>query len=167
MDGLVEEAAAERRGGPLKVRYTHADMIDFIIANPGVAQGQLAARYGYTQAWVSTVINSDAFQAALAKRREEVVDPLLVVSLRERFQALTVRSLEKLMEELDKPAVKPEVALRAAELGAKSLGVGGHAPPAAPAADTLDRLAERLIRLNASYNPHQQREIIDVEAERV
>lgn len=161
------EEVVERPRGPAKIRYTHADMIDYIIANPWVSQGELALRYGYTQGWVSTVMASDAFQSALAKRREEVVNPAMVATLEERFRALTLQSLERLTNELEKPGCKPEIALRAAELGAKSLGVGGHAPPPAPAADSLARLADRLITLNQAHNPQIPREILDGEAERV
>lgn len=133
-----------------KVRYTHVDMIDFIIANPTVSQGALAARYGYTQSWVCNIMASDAWQSQMAARRDEIVDPALKLSIEERFKGLTVRSLERLMEKLDAPAVSDTTLLRAAELGAKALGVGGNAPPP-PAAnqDHLARLADRLIELQS------------------
>jgi hypothetical protein len=134
-----------------KVRYSHLDMIDTLISQPWVSQNDLALRYGYTPGWVSTVMASDAFQAALAARREEVVNPAMKASLEERFRAVTVQSLTRLAEELDKPVCSPNVMLRAAELGAKSLGLGGHAPPPpAPMGDNLARLADRLIALQSN-----------------
>jgi hypothetical protein len=134
-----------------KVRYSHLDMIDTLISQPWVSQNDLALRYGYTPGWVSTVMASDAFQAALAARREEVVNPAMKASLEERFRAVTVQSLTRLAEELDKPVCSPNVMLRAAELGAKSLGLGGHAPPPpAPPGDNLARLADRLIALQSN-----------------
>lgn len=133
-----------------KVRYTHIDMIDFIISNPGCRQKDLAARYGYTESWVSTVMSSDAFKAAFAARRNEVVDPELTASVNERFEALTRRSLERLMAALDRPNVSDTTLLRAAELGAKALGVGGNAPPRAPESDHLAQLANRLIDLQST-----------------
>lgn len=133
----------------LKVRYTHRDMIDFIIANPSVSQDSLAIRYGYSAGWVSIMINSDAFQVQMAARRAEIVNPELIATVEERFRALTARSLQRLMGELDKPACKPEVMLRAAELGAKAMGIGGNAPPPAPPpSDHLEQLARRLVALN-------------------
>jgi hypothetical protein len=126
-------------------------MIDTLISQPWVSQNDLALRYGYTPGWVSTVMASDAFQAALAARREEVVNPAMKASLEERFRAVTVQSLTRLAEELDKPVCSPTVMLRAAELGAKSLGLGGHAPPPpAPMGDSLARLADRLIALQSN-----------------
>ena len=153
---------AARPNGIAKVRYSHTDMIDFIIANPWVSQNELASRYGYSPSWVSVVLSSDAFQSAMAARRDEVVDPRLKATLEERFRALTIQSLNRLMEKLDAPVVNDQVALRAAELGAKALGLGGHAPtpPQTPAVDHLARLADRLIDLQSNV-----RRSVTIEAE--
>jgi len=134
----------------VKVRYSHADMVDFIIANPGVSQASLALRYGYTQGWVSQILASDALQELIAARRKELVDPVIAASLEERFRGLALRSIEVLMSKLEQPVIEASVAVRCAELGAKALGLGGHAPPkpAEPSEGTLDRLAQRLTQLN-------------------
>ena len=147
--GIEQVVVGKRDLG--KIRYSHADMIDTILGNPWVSQNELAARYGYSASWVSIVLASDAFQSAFAARREEVVDPALKATLEERFRALTLRSLDRLMGELDKPACKPEVMLKAAELGAKSLGIGGHAAPPPPAIDSLANLASRLVALQSTH----------------
>lgn len=150
---MLEELSggALRPQGIDKVRYSHTDMIDFIIANPGVTQNLVAARYGYTAAWVSQVMSSDAWQAAMAQRREEIVDPVLTATVEERFRGITMLSLERLKEKLSAPVVSDQVVLRAAELGAKAMGLGGNAPPPAqvPEGDRLERLAKRLIDLQA------------------
>lgn len=111
---------------PPKIRYTHEGLIDMIIAEPWVSQNELSARFGYTPAWISTIMTSDAFLSKLAERKGEVVDPVLQMGLEERFRAVTKRSMEVLMDKLSKPseAIDDKLALRAAELGAKSLGFG-------------------------------------------
>ena len=45
---LASPEPAPRAPAPriAKVRYTHEDCIDCIIANPGISQNDLAARYG-------------------------------------------------------------------------------------------------------------------------
>lgn len=133
-----------------KIRYSHTDMIDYIIANPRVSQNDLAARYGYSVGWVSNIMASDAWEVAMAQRREELVDPTLVASINERFKGITLLSLERLKQKLEAPQVSDTVVLKAAELGAKALGVGGNAPPPPPASDQLARLANRLIDLQAN-----------------
>lgn len=146
--GALRGAGGKREPG--KIRYEHQDMVDFLIGNPHVTQNELAARYGYSPSFISILLNSDAFQSMYAERRKALVDPVLVSTLETRFKALTQRSLDRLLEELDKPACKPEIALRAAELGAKSLGLGGHAPAPAPSGDSLHLLAERLVGLQSN-----------------
>ena len=131
-DAQPEKAAfvpaphAPTMGNLDRIRYTHADMIDFIIANPWVSQGDLAARYGYTQGWVSNIMASDAWQSAMAARREEVVDPNLKATLEERFRGMTILSLQRLQQKLEAPQVSDQVLLRAVELGAKACGIGGN-----------------------------------------
>lgn len=147
--GALRDDTGKRQLG--KIRYEHQDMVDFLIANPNTTQNELAARYGYSPSFISILLNSDAFQSFYAERRNALVDPVLVQALETRFKALTQRSVDRLLEELDKPACKPEIMLRAAELGAKTLGMGGHAPPpAAPSPDGLSALAERLVGLQSN-----------------
>lgn len=153
LEELTAEVPSSQGAAPArreKVNYTHADMVDFIIANPGVSQNAIALRYGYTAGWVSQMLSSDALQEMLAARRKEISDPVLIASLEERFRGLTIRSIEVLMAKLDAPVVEASVAVRCAELGAKSLGLGGHAPPKPPepSEHALERLASRLITLN-------------------
>lgn len=162
-------ATFERAGAPTlgKIRYTHEAMIDLIVADPSIAQNTLAAHFGYSAAWISVVINTDMFQAKLAQRREEIVNPLIRASLEERFAAITQRSLEVLQEKLSQSSDKipDNLALRAAELGAKAKGVGGFGNVASAQAPVhvdvnvrLDNLASRLTGLLAT----KRTEVIDV-----
>lgn len=155
--------AAPTMGVVAKVNYSHRDMIDYIIANPGITQNALAARYGYSVGWVSNVMASDAWQSALAARRAEICDPVLVASVEERFRGITLLSLERLKQKLEAPAVSDNVVLRAVELGAKALGVGGNAQPVQlPQGDHLAALANRLIDLQSRVRASQPADVVDV-----
>jgi DNA-binding MarR family transcriptional regulator len=167
-DLLLELASTEsprpfRRTAP-KIRYTHEGMCDLILENPAISQREIARYFGYTESWISTVITSDAFQALLASRRAEIVDPEIRLSLRERFTALTTQSLKILQEKLSQPAdqVPDNLALRAVELGAKSLGIGGNAPSQVVLTSEarLQSLAHRLIALRGG-------EAVDITAREV
>lgn len=139
------------RDGVKHLRYTHEDCVDMVLASPGISQNDLAMRYGVTPAWMSIVMNCDAFKAKLAERRAELIDPVLAASLNERFAALAQRSVEVLLEKLSQPAEKipDKLALEAAALGAKSVGLGVPQPSGAPdAAAHLAAVAHRLIDLN-------------------
>lgn len=158
-----EVGEAPTMGVVEKLNYSHKDMIDFILANPRVTQNDLAARYGYSVGWVSNVMASDAWQSALAARRAEICDPVLVASVEERFKGITLLSLERLKQKLEAPQVSDNVVLRAVELGAKALGVGGNAAPAVmPQGDHLAALANRLIDLQSRVRTSAAAEVVDI-----
>lgn len=136
-----------------KVSYTHDAMIDLIVGNPTVSQNELAASFGYSVGWVSNIMASDAFQARLAQRKDELIDPVLRMTIEERFKGLVQRSLDVLMEKLSRPTsvIPDNLALQAAALGARGASLGGfgkEAPPAPPpTSDRLAQLAGRLVIL--------------------
>lgn len=152
-----------------RISYTHDAMIDLIIARPRISNGELAEVFGYTAAWVSLVKSSDAFKARLAARRGEIVDPTLVASLEERIRGVAERAVEVLSDKLAMPSnlIPDSLAIRAAEFGAKSLGLG-TVPPAAPPDDSrLERLAERLLALQAQQSPPKPLEFEDAQVREV
>lgn len=165
-DTMLAELEAQSPSTPTmgnlrRIRYRHEALIDLIIAHPEWDQNHYAAHFGLTPSWLSNIMASDAFQAAMAARREEIVDPELKATIEERFRALAIQSLQVLQKKLSAPNVSDNVALRAAELGAKALGIGGHAPaPPAPQPDRLERLAERLVLLQGRV---RTAEVLDAE----
>ena len=126
-----------------KVSYTHDAVIDLVIANPTLSQGQLAAHFGYTQGWLSQVMGSDAFQARLAARREEVVNPVLFATIEEKIKGLAYASLDVLQKKMEQPQVADGTALKAFELSSRALGYGAQQTPAAPVLP-LEKLAENI-----------------------
>lgn len=151
-DKLVDEMTASNHemrihvgAKPPKMRYSHQAMVDTLIQFPEMKQKDLAVMFDKTPGWISTIINSDAFQQRLEERRDEVVDPTLRISLRERFRALTTDSLKELQERLaNNPS--DNLLLKAADMGAKALGLGGNAPPpiVITSEERLAALANRL-----------------------
>ena len=111
------------------VRYTHDAIIDEILVDPAISQGELARRFGYSQTWMSIIVNSDAFKARLAERKGELVDPAIRASIEERLESLAKRSLDRLMDRIES-----SVPLKPMELVAiAKLGVGDRANrPAGP-----------------------------------
>jgi hypothetical protein len=138
----------EHLPGIKKVNWSHDAMIDLLIANPAMSQGELAAAFGYTQSWVSLVMSSDAFRSRMEMRKEELVDPTIRITIEERFRALASKSLEVLQRKLESPNVSDNLAIQAAGLAAKSLGLGqpkvetGQADP-----DRIERIGNRLLAL--------------------
>jgi hypothetical protein len=107
-----------------KVRFTHDAVIDEIMLRPAVSQGELARMFGYTEAWLSIIINSDAFKFRLAERKAEIVDPVIKATIEERLRAVAERSLDRIMERLDGPSAG---AIKNADLAAfAKVGLGNR-----------------------------------------
>jgi len=136
-----------------KVEYTHEALIDLILLNPQAPNTELARHFGCSSGHIGMLRSSDAFQAKLAMRRASDITPLLREELEARMKAVANRSLQVLQEKLAAPAadISETLALKAAEFGAKGLGMGGfgaapQAPPP-PASGRLEELAKRLTDL--------------------
>lgn len=116
----------------LKMNHTHLAMIDFILARPDCTQDEICARFGYRQPTVSAIVNSDLFQATLAARRDDVVDPILTRTIEERLGAIAQASLDGIANQLDNqpsPGYLLDVAKFA--VGAKGYGLNARAAQAA------------------------------------
>lgn len=113
-----------------RVHYSHEAMIDVIIAEPTITQNELAKRFERSVPWVSIIMGSDAFQAALAKRRDDLLDPFLVATVEERFRGLAQQSLQVISEKLEKTQ-NTDLAIKALEISSKALGFGARTAPGA------------------------------------
>lgn len=110
-----------------RVHYSHEAMIDVIIAEPTITQKELAGRFGRSMGWISIVMGSDAFQAALAKRRDDLMDPEFVATLEDRFKGLALQSLQIIAKKLE-DTQSTELATKSLEISAKALGFGARGP---------------------------------------
>lgn len=109
-----------------RVHYTHDALIDVIMAHPGITQRELAKQFGYSENWISIVMGSDAFQAALAKRRDDLLDPFVIATVEERFRGLANQSINVIAEKLE-TSRSADLALKALDISAKALGFGSRA----------------------------------------
>lgn len=102
-------------------------MIDKMLTLTGAGekytQKTIAAQFGVSEMWLSCIINSDAFQARLAERKTELVDPLLRGQLDEAMKGLVNKSIDILRDQLAK---KPtfDNALEVFKAASKGLGLG-------------------------------------------
>lgn len=124
--GLASDKGYDQSYGRIrKTRYSHEAMIDVIIAEPTITQNELAKRFDRSVPWISRIIGSDAFQAALAKRREEITDPFLIATMEERFNGLARQSLDIIAQKLE-TSQNTDLALKALDISAKALGFGAR-----------------------------------------
>jgi hypothetical protein len=108
-----------------KVNYTHDAVISMIIATPWITQREIARHFHYTEAWISQVMGSDAFQARLAARKSELEDPAIIATIEERFKGLANLSMNVLQEKLE-ASRSAELALKTLELATRGMGYGAR-----------------------------------------
>lgn len=107
------------------LRYNHEAMIDVIIARPAIKQNELAKIFDKSVPWISRIIGSDSFQAALAKRREDLTDPFLIATIEERFRGVAIQSLDIIAEKLE-TTKNTDLALKSLDVSVKALGFGAR-----------------------------------------
>lgn len=80
---------------PMRLSHTHDAIINWLIINPQASLRECADFFGYTQPWLSSLLHSGLFQAAL-KERQEQVHTRVVASIPERLAAVADVALDKL-----------------------------------------------------------------------
>lgn len=120
------EGTASAANAIARVSYTHDAMIDLILVDPSISQNDIAKHFGYKPAWVSRIFCSDAFQARLAQRKSDVIDPVLSMSMDEKIKAMASRSLDIIQDKLE-TAPTLDTAFKAFEMSTKALGYGAKA----------------------------------------
>jgi len=83
--------------GKLSVR--HRAIADFLLTNPEKPMREVAAHFGVTPSWLSTIVHSDLFQELL-REKEELIFHSVVVPLRQKVQAAAHIGVEKVAEAL-------------------------------------------------------------------
>lgn len=114
-----------RRDGVVKgqLTYTHKAMMDLVLANPTMPLKDLAEYFGVTEAWAKKVTMSDAFQAVLDKRREEIINPIISESVTEKIRGLTNNTLDMLNSRVEMGIVKTPELIEIAKMGLTSQGL--------------------------------------------
>lgn len=145
----------------------HVAIADWLIAHPDGTLGQCARELGYTQTWISIIVNSDAFKQFLARRQESYFDER-IVPLRDKVVGVAHRAVERLAEHVEVSG-DPNFLLATAD---KTLHRLGYAPtasqPPAPQGqvniqnnyytdkETLARARERMLNGTAQMSPAQE-----------
>lgn len=125
---LADSQPPAPRPAILKVNYSHKAMADMILTEPAISQNELGRRFGYSPSWISTVLATDAFQAMLSERQEQIVDPVLRIKVKDQLEGLMLRSMEILREKLNAPSncVPDQLVLRSLELSSRAAGYGAR-----------------------------------------
>lgn len=118
-----------------KVSIKHESIMNYIMENPQTPLRDVAAFFGISQSWLSTVIHSPAFQDRLAEKKDVLFHHTVVSTIKDKISVLAHKALDKLNEDIDFMSTKET--RETAEMALEGLGyVGKGSQPAAPAGVT-------------------------------
>lgn len=83
-----------------KVSIKHDAILDYLLIHPAMKLGDVAGHFGVSQAWLSVIIHSDAFQVKLAEKSGECFGTT-VLPLREQLMGVAQVGVTKLGEVLE------------------------------------------------------------------
>lgn len=115
----------------IKLSHTHQAIMAFMVENPEVPLDKVAAKFGYTQGWLSQLIHSSLFQAEL-HYKQDVHFGEAALSVKDRITEAAHQSLARINERVQSGVVSTDTLVDIAEMALKNLGYG--APKAAPQA---------------------------------
>ena len=72
---------------------------------------------------MSRLTNSDSFQARLAERRQQLLDPDVKARLNDKMKSVTLQALATIQHKLNSPESSAELALSSLGVMQQSLGV--------------------------------------------
>lgn len=109
-----------------KVSIKHEMIMNYIMENPQIPLGEVAYHFGISQAWLSTVIHSPAFQDRLLEKKEVIFHHTVVATVRDKVSMIAHRALDKMAEQLEFVS-DPKELRETADMALERLGYGGKA----------------------------------------
>ena len=85
---------------PAKLSHRHRAIAQWMLSNPGRSLRDCADELGYTQAWLSTVIHTDIFQAHIAEL-QHAADVIVVTDIPTQLRGIAALALTRLGETLE------------------------------------------------------------------
>ena len=113
-------------------RPWHEAVIDMWLIDPTLQQGEIARRLGKTQAWLSILVNSDAFRAKYAARKAELVDPYISEGAETRLKAVVSEAANELVRRLTVAPASLSTKDLNATISSASRALGMGAGPSGP-----------------------------------
>ena len=108
-----------------KLSNRHHAIMDYMLANPGLALAAVADHFHVTQPWLSTVINSDVWRERYSQRRD-LMDSRISESITDKLGRIAEKSLDGIDSSLDDEEVSPNTKLQIARMALETLGFLGN-----------------------------------------
>lgn len=122
MNAVLGEAGPGARGLK-RMSHKHLSILEFMLANPEMPLYAVARHFDVSQPWLSQIVNSDIFRAALLEHSSETV-----TSLRVKLEALADVATERLLEKIT-DTTDGELIADVHKNTLRALGYGGSTRP--------------------------------------
>lgn len=132
--------------GPKGVSFSHEALVFWLLANPEKDLRDCALYFGYSQAWISCIVHSDAFRERYKEQQDKLASQL-GVDILGRLQSAADIALAGLTRKLEE-AENPEFLLDATD---KLLNRLGYAPKAQPLGVVVNNT--NAVNVNVSVDP--------------
>ncbi len=83
-----------------KMSHKHEEILNFLLLNPIMKMGDVAAHFGVTFPWLSTIVHSHAFQDQLARRQGQVFDSAVLATIEDKLGAAANVTLDAYLEKV-------------------------------------------------------------------
>ena len=125
-----------------KVSIKHDAILDYLLVHPAEKLGDVAVYFGMSQAWLSVIIHSDAFQAKLAEKSDECFHSS-ILPLREQLMGVAQVGVEKLGQVMENasPVTDKQFIVDTTDSILKNLGYSPKsANPQPPSGNTTNNI---------------------------
>lgn len=106
-----------------RVSIKHEAIMNFLMESPATPLGDVAAHFGVSQAWLSIIIHSPAFQDKLLEKQGTLFHHTVVATVKDKVAVLAHRTLDKLLDNVDFMSQKE--AKETADMTLQAMGYGG------------------------------------------
>ena len=110
-----------------RLNHRHEQIVNWLVCNPHRNLTECAIYFNYTQAWLTQVVNSDAFQARYRQRCDEV-GVATVHTVQSKIAGLSMVVLDRMTDRVVKGEMSDKGMCDTLNLTLKSLGYGGDTP---------------------------------------
>ena len=107
-----------------KMSHKHEEILNFLLANPLLKMGDVAAHFNVTFPWLSTIVHSHAFQDQLQRRQDQVFDSAVLAPIEGKLSAAAQVTLDAYLEKV--PTLTADQLISSSDKLLKNLGYGSN-----------------------------------------
>ena len=104
--------------------HKHEDILNYLLLHPTQKMGEVAAHFGVTFPWLSTIVHSHAFQDQLKRRQDEVFNSAVLAPIEDKLGAAAQVTLDAYLEKV--PTLTADQLISAQDKLLNKLGYGSN-----------------------------------------